>query len=134
VGSRRGAGVRHDRGRGPGPCGGERGVGASGGGSGSGSAMPTCRAGKDAQVGVRLGKETDVWATFRGCGPIALGQPEGIVLFFYLFKNFSNGFESIRSKDDFPEFKKYPNKIWSCRELNKEQFSLLELSQIRNRF
>jgi hypothetical protein len=64
------------------------GVGASGGGSGSGSAMPTCRAGKDTRVGVRLGKETDVWATFRGCGPIALGRPEGIVLFFIYSKTF----------------------------------------------
>jgi hypothetical protein len=52
-----------------------RGTGAGGGGSGSGGAMPMCRAGKDQHAGgVRLGKEIGVWAAFRGCGPVALGQ------------------------------------------------------------
>jgi hypothetical protein len=66
-----------------------RGAGASNNGLGSGSVVLTCRTGKDARArGVRLGKEIGVWATFHGCGPVALGRPKGIVLFFIYSKKF----------------------------------------------
>jgi hypothetical protein len=107
-----------------------RGAGASNGGLGSGGVVLTCRTGKDARArGVRLGKEIGVWATFHGCGPVALGRPKGIVLFSFIQKN-SNGFESIQSKDDFPEFEKIQMKYG----LNKEQFSLFKLYKIQNGF
>jgi hypothetical protein len=72
VGSGRGAGHETQQREGLGACGCERGGG--GGGSGLSGAVPTCRIGKD------------VWAMFCGHGPVALGQPERIVLFFIYSK------------------------------------------------
>jgi hypothetical protein len=50
-----------------------------------------------------------------------------------LFKPFQIWLELIRSKDGLPVIKKFQNKIWICRELNKEQCSLLEIFKIRDK-
>jgi hypothetical protein len=73
-----------------------RGTGAGGGGSGSGGAMPMCRAGKDQHAGGGpvgegnrcMGRVSWMWT---GC----FGSAQINSIIFHLFKNFSNGFESI---------------------------------------
>jgi hypothetical protein len=60
------------------------GVGCHGAGM-SGREGRTCT---HARGGSRLGKETGAWDAFHGCGLVALGRPEGIVLFFIYSKTF----------------------------------------------
>jgi hypothetical protein len=74
-----------------------RGTGAGGGGSGSGGAMPMCRAGKDQHAGgggpVGEGNRCVGRVSWMSTGCFGSAQINSII--FHLFKNFSNGFESI---------------------------------------